>query len=206
MRTEVPRRLVIKLLLSVVLIELILMPIVGAVYYKRFASQIDARYSERLATATELISRNRLNFTSLTDRETMSSLLGTELADAMVITDQGLIAFSLDPAYRRRSIDTVGFLKDIRFDATDAQPAMQRIRVGGAPYLVSLAPLRGPGEHRVASYLYFRVSEAGAAREKANVALLLGLGLALTAVAICLALVLVSDRAILTRIARLVQL
>ena len=181
------------------------MPVVGIVYYKRFSEQIDGRYAERLETATALISKNRLNLTSLTDRETMSLLLGADLVDAMVIADQGLIAFSLDPAYRRSSVGAVDFLKGIVFDHDNTRPVLKRIEVGGQPFLVSMSALRGPGEHRVSSFLYFRVSEASAEREKANVALLLVLGLALTAMATSLALVLVSDRTILTRVARLAQ-
>jgi len=203
--TRARRRLVVKLLAWVVLIELIVMPVVGFVYYTRFSEQIDGRYAERLATATALIANSRLNLTSLTDRETMSLLLGADLVDAMVVTDQGQIAFSLDPAYRRQPIRAVPFLDGIAFDHDSARPSLTRTRFEGQPYLVSMAALRGPGEHRVSSFLYFRVSEAGAAREKANVAALLLLGLALTAMATSLALVLVSDRTILTRIARLAQ-
>jgi signal transduction histidine kinase len=197
------RRLVVKLLVSVILMELIIMPIVGLVYFTRFARQIDGRYAERLETATALIANSRLNLTSLTDRETMSVLLGADLVDAMVITDQKLIAFSLNPAYRRQSTDVVDFLKDIAFDHDNTRPSLKRISVGGQSFLVSMAALRGPGEHRVSSFLYFRVSEASAEREKAQVAVLLVLGLALTAMATSLALVIISDRTILTRIARL---
>lgn len=195
------RNLILRVGVSVVVIELIFMGLVGGIYFNRFAVNIDERQVERLHTAIEMIRQNQMNLTALTDRQAMSLLLGEEIKDAMLITAKGIVAFSLNPEYRRRSIFDIPFLDQKGLSAANSDLAVSRIEVDGQPYLVSTISL--PVNDQSSLTLYFRVGVASAEREKTNVIILLLAGFAITAIATSAVLIFVLNRIVLKRVRKL---
>ena len=104
------KRLAVRLGLAVFIIELLFMVIIGVVYYNNFAHQIDERQQDRLRVASDLISHSNINLSSLVNPEVMSSLVGDEIKDAMLINSDGNVAFSFNPAYRRVDVATIPFI------------------------------------------------------------------------------------------------
>lgn len=197
------QNLIIRVGISVVVIELILMSLVGVIYFNRFAANVDERQVERLRIAAEMIRQSQMNLTTLTDRETMSLLLGEEIKDAMLITEKGIVAFSLNPEYRKRSASDIPFLdqKDLRSANSDL--SVSRTKIGGEPYLVSMISL--PVYDLPSLTLYFRVGVASAEREKSNVIILLLAGFFVTAVATSAVLMFVLNRIVLKPVRKLAQ-
>jgi signal transduction histidine kinase/CheY-like chemotaxis protein len=202
------QQLAVRLSTSVVVIEIIFMTLVGIIYFNRFAAQIDARQVERLQMAAEMINQNRLNLTSLADRNTMSLLIGEEIEDAMLITSKGKVAYSLNPKYRRNAVADVPFLDKNDLDFDTPRPILKRVEIEGQRYLVSFNASAGwqtpvEGTDQLKLILYFRTNVASAEREKFNVIILLLVGFAITAIATSATLTLVLNRMVLARVVRL---
>lgn len=197
------RNLIIRVGVSVVVIEMIFMGLMGVIYFKRFAANIDERQVERLHVATEMIRQSQMNLTALTDRKTMSLLMGEEIQDAMLITSKGIVAFSLNPEYRRKSISDIPFLDQKALSTANSDLAVSRTEVDGQPYLVSMISL--PVNDLSSLTLYFRVGVASAEREKTNVIILLLAGFVVTAVATSAVLMFVLNRIVLKRVRKLAQ-
>lgn len=204
----IPRRLAARLGLSVMMIEVIFVTLTGMMYFNRFAAQIDAKQVERLRAATEMLNQNQLNLASLTDRATMSLLMGEEVKDAMLLTDKGTVAYSLDPEYRNRRIADVPFINQSDLDFDAQAPTLKRVDIEGQRNLMIFAPTnilqrQKNGINQLKLLLYFRTSVASGEREKADVIVLLVVGLTLTVVATSAMLTWVLNRLVLARVMKL---
>lgn len=203
MRPILPRNLIARVSASVVMIEIIFICLAGAVYFNRFAAEIDARQAERLHIASELIRQDQLNLSALTDRNTMSLLMGEEIQDAMLISSKGIVAFSLDPAHRRKPITDISFLDKDFLKSTSTSLTVKRVEANGKPYLASSILL--PVEDQSTLILYFRIGVASGEREKRAVLIMLLTGLVITAIATSAALTSVLNRIVLRRVSALAQ-
>jgi len=197
------RSLAFRLGLSVVIIETLFMIGIGLVYFNNFAYQIDERQKERLAIASDLIVNNKINLSSLVDHDVMSALVGDEITDAMLIDTEGIVAFSLDPAYRRVPVSTIPFVPTLNFEA-DAIIYDDFVREG-TPYLASMQPVKVAIGVEAKYVLYIREQVSQAEVEKREVALQLATGFSLTVVMTSLAIYLFFRMDILGRLDELVQ-
>lgn len=198
MRRMLPQNLIVRVGVSVVVIEIIFMSLIGAIYYSRFSAEIDDGQVKRLHIATEMIRQRQINLATLTDRRMMSLLMGEEIEDAMLITAGGVVAFSLNPDYRRRLVSEVSFLDEKSLNAANSDLTVSRMELDGRPYLVSFVLL--PVNDQSTLTLYFRIGVSSAEREKTNVIILLMAGFAATAIATSAVLIFVLDRIVLKRL------
>lgn len=172
------RRLASRLGLSVILIESLSMIAIGFVYYSNFANQIDERQREQLRIASNLITHNNINLTALVDHEVMSSLVGDEIENAMLIDSEGVIvAYSLKPEYRRMQAAEIPFLNSLDFDAKTI--TYLRFEDNGTPYQASMQPFitSSTSNRQFVLYLSKKISEAEAEKSQTAFQLLLGFGL-----------------------------
>jgi signal transduction histidine kinase/HAMP domain-containing protein len=169
------RHLALRLGLAVLIIESLFMIAIGVFYYNSFARQIDERQQERLQVASDLITHSNINLSSLVDPEVMSSLVGDEIEDAMLIDRDGNVAFSFRLEYRRVAATTIPFLGSFDFDAETI--IFEQFKYEGIPYQVSIQPFVSGATQYI---LYIRKQVSRSETEKLEMAIQLAIGFGLT--------------------------
>ena len=81
----------LKICLSILLIEAVMLACTGGFYWYRFAREIDASTAEKLALPAALISEGILDHTVVQNLPTLSGLLKTEVLDAFVVHQNGTV-------------------------------------------------------------------------------------------------------------------
>lgn len=193
------KSLAFRLGISVIVIETLFMTAIGLVYYNNFSTEINKRQEDRLRIASEIIVAGSLNLSSLVDREIMSSLVGDEIADAMLIDSNNQVLFSLVPEYRRVPATTVPFLGEIDFAPTTI--TFSDFEYDGLPYKSSKQVFSSSANQLM---LYLRIQVSNAEAEKQNTALQLLTGFSLTVVMTSATIFWFFNTSILGRIANLV--
>ena len=92
----------------IIVVEIVTLFIMGTYYIKSFHNAIDVRLETRSQLPAELIVRGPLAPDSLHNRKLLSTVLGQELMDALVIDRNHTIISSLNP------MDTGKNVKDLK--------------------------------------------------------------------------------------------
>lgn len=87
----------LKISLSILIIESIMLTLIGVYYSNRFSHEIDLGVSEKMFLPAALMSQRALNFSSVEDFSVLSDLLNIEVIEAFVLKKDGTVFFTADP-------------------------------------------------------------------------------------------------------------
>jgi signal transduction histidine kinase/HAMP domain-containing protein len=194
------RYLAVRLALTIVIIEFVVMVIGGFVYFGRFSNQIDRRLYDKMLTAGKLFSNSQLNLASIVNAEQMTILIGEEIVDSMILSLDGTIRFSLNPQYRGKTIDSVNGI-DRSWLSEGAPSHIEITRHDERSLLTGIFPL----ESNPSLFILFRSDVTQADIERQNLLGLLFAGSLLTVVVTSLAIFWILNRSALSRIQTLVE-
>jgi putative methionine-R-sulfoxide reductase with GAF domain len=194
------RYLALRLALTIVAIEFVVMVAVGVVYFDRFSHQIDRRLYDKMQTAGELFSNSQLNLASIVNADQMTILIGEDIVDSMVLSLDGDIRFSLNPQYRDKTIDSLDGI-DRSWLNQGASEHIEITRTGQRSLLTGLFPIKSNSS----LFILFRSDVTQADVERQNLLGLLFAGSLSTVVMTSLAIFWILNRSALSRIQTLVD-
>ena len=114
----------LKIGLAIILVEVVVLTIVGAVYLSRFGSNLDAAEVERAELPGELIRAGYLSVAVIGDPETMQTLTSERMITAWAVDESGRIVAASDASLRGRVFQTVTDLDPSFFSFATARPAI----------------------------------------------------------------------------------
>ncbi|MFZ0546929.1 MAG: PAS domain S-box protein, partial [Candidatus Promineifilaceae bacterium] len=191
-----PNRLAFKIGLAIILVEMTVLTVTGFVYTHRFNQEIDRRVLERVDLPGSLVAQGLLTFSSVADEEVMRDMVGENLIEGMVITNDKSILTSLNPQHVRQDITELSWLDPDWFDqAADGQILLDT-NIG----LVSITPVYGFANDNTPFFVYIQAGTEQATREKRAVAVLFIVGSTLSIVATSVAIITFVNTTILRRI------
>jgi signal transduction histidine kinase len=196
----ISRYLAIRLALTIVIVEFVVMVAVGIVYFERFSNQIDRRLYDKMQTAGKLFANSQLNLASIVDPEQMTVLIGEEIVDSMVISANGDIRFSLNPNYRGKTIDSLDEVDRSWLDQTNVSH-IEITHIDQRSLLTGIFPL----ESNTTLFIFFRSDVTQADAERQNLLALLLAGSLSTVVMTSLAIFWILNNSALSRIHALVD-
>jgi hypothetical protein len=87
----------LKICLSILLIEIVMLTCIGGFYSHRFAREVDAYTSEKLALPALLMSDGVLDYSVVNNLSTLSRLINTTVLTAFVAHRDGTVAAAATP-------------------------------------------------------------------------------------------------------------
>ena len=184
---------------TIILIELIVLAVVGAVYVTRFSDQVDRRIEAQARLPAVLMNAGMLAFDAVMDADTMQLLVGEKLMTAMVVGTNSNVFYSLAPEYLGRSVTDVPDVDVGLLNATDPREVIVR----KPDSAIVVAPIFGVDRRTVRFFVYIEVKTTAAASEKGGIVLLFALGSVAAVVMTSLALLFSFHRMIFVRLADL---
>ncbi|HCM26474.1 MAG TPA: hypothetical protein DIC34_08035 [Treponema sp.] len=156
-----------KIGLMIILAEIAVSAVTGALYIGSFNAEIDRTIERKVLLPGSLMNAGLLNLDVVTDEESMRGLVGEELINAFVIGINGNIFFSLDSEYVGKSADSVSRLDFRLLTPRLTEPLVRRDASGGIIH--AIAPLLGMDGQTVRFFVYIEVSTAKATAQKLSV-------------------------------------
>ncbi len=141
----------------VILIEGVVLFALGTYYLERFGAEVDRRLLESLGRPGALVAGGALTTDAFGQRDTLESLVGPALADAMVVTRDGTVLVALDAGRVGRNWSELPDLDLDWIDRAAAGAATVRHVNGGNSYLVHLAPVALMSGRAPVLFSYLRV-------------------------------------------------
>jgi signal transduction histidine kinase/ActR/RegA family two-component response regulator len=172
LRDITARSITLKITLSILVIEAVLLSALGVFYYRRFHAEIDANLEEKMSIPAALMSQMALNFESVTDFSSLEEIVQEEVVDAFITRKDGRIFFSADPSRVGRSFTS--FLDDeesfrVSEGVIHNQVFHRPSPAGGSSFSV-MSPI--VFDDNVLGFLYIKIRADELERQKRNVALL----------------------------------
>ncbi|MCB0032477.1 MAG: GAF domain-containing protein, partial [Anaerolineales bacterium] len=162
----------------IILVEVVVLTLAGAIYLDRFSNAIDRRIEEQVMLPASLINSGVLSLVSLADQEIMHQLVGEELLEGWAVDEEGDIFASYTEPFRGQNINNLPAIKSSDFDF--AQPQTQVIR--NANDITSITPIYRNNETIPRLFVYIKVGTTAAQQEKREIRMLFLSGFALTIV------------------------
>ena len=89
-------RIPVKICLSILLIETVLLSAMGMFYVRSFNREIDQRVQEKLALPGILMSQRALNYDSVNNHHIIAELVQETIVDAFITKNNGEIFYAAD--------------------------------------------------------------------------------------------------------------
>lgn len=179
---QVIHSLPVKICLSILIIETILLTLMGFFYTRNFNREIETGVTEKMRLPAVLMSQRALNFNAVTNLEAISDLIQEEVLDAYIIKGDGTIFYTPDAA--KEGKDYRNFLNQqemaLPFQASDKAEHIHFNNADGNDYISTLAPLTV--DHRFLGNLYIKISANRIEQKKQDILLLFLGGSVLTIV------------------------
>ncbi len=121
----------------IILVEVVVLALAGAIYLDRFSNAIDRRIEGQVMLPASLINSGVLSLVSLADQKVMHQLVGEELLEGWAVDEEGDISASFTEAFRGQNINNLPDIDSSDFDF--AQPQTQVIR--NANDITSITPI-----------------------------------------------------------------
>ena len=172
----------VKVTLLVIVTQITIMSVIGAIYYNSFSAQVDGSLRERIEIPARLLESSRGRLVSLNSSEAVRVQVGESVADVLVVNSSKNVVFSLRPEFNGRNIQSISSIDAAWFDFTNPQTRIEEIDEGEEPFLVSLTPIRGVVDDEPSMFVYTKVSTSEARAEKQRIAGLIVAGTIITAV------------------------
>jgi len=173
----------VKICISILLIETLLLSLMGVFYVRGFFREIDQRVEEKLALPGTLMSQRALNYDSVEDHQIIAELIQEEVLAAFVTNRQGKIFYAAEERVVGTSIERYlspgeHHLLIIDSDAENRQITFREERGGHVRSSVSQIRNRDS----LLGFLYIKINAADTETEKRNIVLLFVTGSLLTIV------------------------
>ncbi|NVN90390.1 MAG: PAS domain S-box protein [Desulfuromonadales bacterium] len=167
-----------KVTLLVITVELLIFSGVGVFYTHRFSQEIDKAIIARLSIPGLLMTRGDLSFDAVSDKRTMEGLLREPYIEGIVISLDGQVDFSSNPARLETHLDAIDGLRlpapESSAFSADAPDLITPVQDNTGTYLTCLSPLRPDG--KLTGYLFLKVGTGISEAEKRNIATLFAIG------------------------------
>ena len=199
------RSLTFKIGITIILIEIIVLTVVGVNYASSFFAQIDQRVEDRTQVPAQLINTGLIRLVSISDRASMTELVGEEIEDAILVDKAGNIVFAFDASLRGDPVSSVPGIEASWFDATNTGTIFERLQSGGDSFLVNVAPIQDPVTQENLYRLYIKTGINAAEAEKARVVQLLFWGSIATILATSVVIFLTFNYMIFSRLRELLK-
>ena len=171
------KRIAVKICVSILIIETIVLILLGVFYVRKFNREIDQRVHDKLILPGILMSQRALNYDSVNDYKVINDLIQEDILLAFIARESGDIYYAADDRLIGEKIDKVltpeehqKLIADRRFWYN---PSFFKTK-NGVYFLSVLSPILH-GE-RVLGHLYIRVDAENIEREKRQVALIFVFG------------------------------
>lgn len=179
--------------ISIIIIEILIMGVVGLIYYDRFSDEVDRRLTEQMQTAGQLFGSTELALTSLLDQDVMSILVGGNVLDSMMISEDGNIRISLNADYRNQTIEAIPDIDETWLsDATSSRVELSPLDENT---LLGFFPVQDGN-----LFIFLRTDIGNASQEKQELLLVILAGSLATIIATSLAILFNFNYSILSRI------
>ncbi len=153
--------------LAIILIEAILLAAPGAYYAGQMISEIEQRTAARIEMPGRLMEEGLLRLASVSDRGTMTRLVGSDLTTAMIVARNLDIIYALDPDLVGRNAAEIPGVDRGWFSSIGAGPRTLASAANGGRALAGIALLRPPDSAASSLYSIIMIDGVDVAREKA---------------------------------------
>ena len=168
--------------LIIILIEVVILALTGAIYVNNFNCEIDRRIRENLLLPATMINKGMLALDAVTDNEQLSQLVGEDLMNAFIIGINHNIFISMNSEYAGRLVEDVPAIDPGLFPGDISE---QVVTQGKNSHYVALSPLFGADEQSIRFYLYLEADNSAAQAKKAANLRLFIIGSLATVLATC---------------------
>lgn len=176
----IEKSIIIKISLSILLIESSFLVIMGVYYYRTFSAEIDARLAEKMSLPAALMSQMALNFEAVTDFQALEEIVEEHVDEAFITREDGTIFYSSTPVkigtHFSRHLDP-----QESFAAPETLPGSQLLHYrsdSGRPYISILSPLEK--EDSLLGFIYIRIQADRIKASKDSIILIFFLGSIIT--------------------------
>ncbi|MBE2199164.1 MAG: response regulator [Anaerolinea sp.] len=153
----------------IILTEVVILALTGAVYVNNFNREIDRRIRANLLLPATLMNKGVLALDTVMDKEQMRQLVGENLTNAFIVGINRNIFFSLDSAYTGRLVEDVPAIDRALLPDSISEQAVTQDKNGR---YVTISPLFGADEQSIRFYLYLEADNSAAqATQAANIRL-----------------------------------
>ncbi len=150
----------------IILTEVVVLTLSGAIYVNNFNREIDQRIKENLLLPAALLNKGVLELDVVTDRAQMRQLLGEDPLNAFIIGLNHNIFFSLNSAYTGLLVKDVPAIEP---DLLHSDISPQIVTQEQEDHYVAIAPLLAADQRSVRFYIYLTAgSNAAHAKKAAN--------------------------------------
>ncbi len=161
--------LALRIGLSVVVIEVMVLAVIGAFAVDRLSEEMDRRTRDRITVPGELMERGVLSYEAVADRAILSNLIGQELEEGMVVGANWNVFHALDPDHLGHDIRQLSGIDPAWFSGAARGPRLIELREGGGTALVSVKPLFMRGAGAPTLYVYIKVNTTALTAQRAAV-------------------------------------
>lgn len=170
----------VKICISILGIETLLLSLMGGYYVHRFYREIDQRVQEKLTLPSTLLSQRAMNYDSVRDLEVISKLINEAVVHCFIIRKDGVVFYSDNPAEEGQSITAL-------FDERDCLALSWQRELGdqvetcqaeNKSYINHFAPIHY--QEKLLGHIYIRILAPNIHREKQRILFLFVVGSLLT--------------------------
>jgi PAS domain-containing protein/DNA-binding CsgD family transcriptional regulator len=146
------RRLAFRIAAAVMLVQAAVFVTAGAAYLLWFEGNLDAGAEASVLAPGRLIQDGQLPHAAISDRAWIQRIVGTGLADALLVGVNGNVFHALDPANLGKQVSSLEGVQASWFRHAGNTPTLTRHVENGRSYLVGITPL--PTFDNIAPFLY----------------------------------------------------
>jgi PAS domain S-box-containing protein len=170
----------VKICISILGIETLLLSLMGGYYVHRFYREIDQRVQEKLTLPSTLLSQRAMNYDSVRDLEVISKLVNEAVVRCFIVRKDGVVFFSNTPEEEGQSITAL-------FDERDCLTLSWQGQLGdqvetcqdeNKNYINHFAPIHY--QEKLLGHIYTRILAPNIQREKQRILFLFVMGSLLT--------------------------
>ena len=160
--------LVLTLAFLVVTIEAVVLISLGSFYLQRFSAEVDRRLEESLAKPGALVAHGALSTDAFGQRDTLRTVVGPDLDDALIFSADGVILEALESIRVGHRWDEFPDLKADWLRRGIGGAFNERFAIGSNTYLIRVAPITSAGGDAPILFGYIRLRTTENQRELAN--------------------------------------
>lgn len=194
--THLFRKLAFKVGVFIILAEVVVLGVVGAVYSKQFSEQVDKRIEFRARIPGTLFKGGLLKLDSMGDQKTMEKLIEGPLLDGLIVGANSIVFHSLNPSHIGSHIEDVPDIDPNLFDL--GAPKVRTFL--GDEHVTAVSPIFSSDGQTVRFLAYVKVGTLAAVAEKREIKKLLLIGSLVTVIITSLVIILLFRMLILNRI------
>jgi PAS domain S-box-containing protein len=194
----------LKISLSILVIESVILALFGGYYSNRLVDEIDRQVAEELALPAMLLSERALSFTSVEDFSILTDIIRVDVLDAFVVHRDGVISVAADPARKGKDYRVYLDRKERQLFAggggKGAGDQIEFIDSRGKRVISFLAPITDAGKH--VGDIYIKVDGGKIAAQKRKIKMFFAFGVVVVVVITTLLKTMIIQRMVIPRVVR----